>query len=90
MNLRICQPSTWNEFKYKCKLKYVLLKCVHNAESCINEHVYSACNIKTESYTRSCDRGLSITVVIDLELTIDPAHPRANFRDYDFLIHYGI
>ena len=28
---------------------------------------------------------------IDLELTIDPAPPpRGNFRDYDFLIPYGM
>jgi len=27
---------------------------------------------------------------IDLELTIDPAPPRGNFRDYAFLIPYGM
>ena len=28
--------------------------------------------------------------ILDLELTIDPAPPRGNFRDYDFLIPYGM
>jgi len=27
---------------------------------------------------------------IDIELTIDPVPPRGNFRDFDFLIPYGI
>ena len=28
--------------------------------------------------------------ILDLELTIDPAPSRGNFRDYDFLIPYGM
>jgi len=27
---------------------------------------------------------------IDIELTLDPVPPRGNFRDFDFLIPYGI
>jgi len=33
---------------------------------------------------------LSQESIIDLELTIDPAPPSGNFRDYDFLILNGM